>query len=152
MGEGMRDRQDGRTPLRARRAHASRRLPVAGVLAALVVSALMLLATATASAFSAHGSVEQVYVTGLEANAQMSLLGPKGETVATQNADALGGLLFRHVTPAKKYHVRPTSTSEESGPLTVRTQRPKPWGKSFIKQSIPSSGYGYLTTRDGTQL
>ncbi|HTA05780.1 MAG TPA: CocE/NonD family hydrolase, partial [Solirubrobacteraceae bacterium] len=107
---------------------------------------------ASASAFNAQGSVEQVYVTGLAPGAQMSLLKKKGETVATQNADALGGLLFRHVAPGKRYRVRLTSSGEESAPLTVRTQKPAGWNHSIYKQSIPSSGYGYLTTRDGTQL
>ena len=54
-----------------------------------------------ASAFSAHGSVEQVYVTGLAPSAQMSLLRSNGETVSTQTADSLGGLLFRNVAPAR---------------------------------------------------
>ena len=49
---------------------------------------------AGASAFTAQGSVEQVYATGLTPNAQASLL-KKGATVATQNADSLGGVLFR---------------------------------------------------------
>ena len=119
---------------------------------ALVVPVLLLVLAASASAFSAHGSVEQVYVTGLEPGAQMSLLGSKGETVATQNADELGGLLFRHVTPGKRYRVKLTSNSEEAGPLTVHAQNAKPWNSAIYKQTIPSSGYGYLTTRDGTQL
>jgi uncharacterized protein len=50
---------------------------------------------ADASAFTAQGSVEQVYVTGLAANAQVSLLNKSGATVYTQDADSLGGLLFR---------------------------------------------------------
>ena len=133
-------------------ASALRRRILTAVGIACSVSALWLCAAATASAFSAHGSVEQVYVTGLAPGAQMSLLGSNGETVATQTADSLGGLLFRNVAPGKHYRVRLTSTSEESGPITVHTQKPAPWNKSIYKQSIPSSGYGYLTTRDGTQL
>jgi uncharacterized protein len=122
---------------------------IAPVLAALAVC---LVTAATASAFSAQGSVEQVYVTGLSPGAQMSLLGKKGETVSTQTADSLGGLLFRKVAPGKDYQVRLSSTSEVSGPITVRTQKPAPWNHSVYKQSIPNSGYTYLTTRDGTQL
>jgi hypothetical protein len=117
-----------------------------------VVLAAWLATAATASAFSAHGSVEQVYVTGLAPGAQMSLLRKNGETVSTQTADALGGLLFRNVAPGSRYRVRLTSTSEESAPLTVHTQKAASWNRSTYKQSIPSSGYTYLTTRDGTQL
>ena len=79
---------------------------IAPVLAALAVC---LVTAATASAFSAHGSVEQVYVTGLAPGAQMSLLGEDGETVSTQTADSLGGLLFRNVAPGKRYRVTLTS-------------------------------------------
>jgi len=122
------------------------------LLGAIASLALLLLTAATASAFSAHGSVEQVYVTGLAPGAQMSLLGKKGETVATNAADALGGLLFRKVAPGKKYRVRLISSGEELSPITVYTQKPKGWNKSVKKQSIPASGYGYMTTRDGTQL
>jgi predicted acyl esterase len=119
---------------------------------ALVVIAVWLGAAATASAFNAQGSVEQVYVTGVAPNAQVSLLRSTGETVATQDADALGGLLFRNVAPEPGYRTRLTSTAEEVGPITVYSQAAAPWDPSVYEQSIPSSGYGYLTTRDGTQL
>ena len=136
----------GRSICPAASCSASRVIPTLIVLAAWLVTA------ATASAFSAHGSVEQVYVTGLAPSAEMSLLRSDGETVSTQTADARGGLLFRKVAPGKRYRVRLTSTSEEFGPITVHTQAAKPWDHSIYKQSIPNSGYTYLTTRDGTQL
>ena len=116
------------------------------------MTAVWLVAAASASAFSAHGSVEQVYVTGLAPSAQMSLLRSNGETVSTQTADSLGGLLFRSVTPESGYRVRLSSNGEESGPITVYTQATTPWDPSVYEQSIPSSGYTYLTTRDGTEL
>jgi len=107
---------------------------------------------ASASAFTAQGSAEQVYVTGLAPNAQASLLNSSGGTVYTQNADPLGGLLFRNVTPGAGYHVRLTSTGEASGPITVHSDAAAPWDPSIYNQSIPDNGYTYLTTRDGTQL
>ena len=133
-------------------ASAGWRRALLGVIPALVVTAVWLTIAATASAFSAHGSVEQVYVTGLAPSAQMSLLRKNGETVSTQSADALGGLLFRNVAPGSHYRVRLSSTGEESALLTVHKQKAASWNASTYKQSIPSSGYGYLTTRDGTQL
>ncbi len=102
--------------------------------------------------FSAHGSAEQVYVTGLSPSASMSLLDRTGATVATQRADSLGGLLFRNVTPGPGYRVRLTATGAESRPLTVISTRPAPPSTSVYNQTIPTSGYGYLTTRDGTKL
>jgi predicted acyl esterase len=117
-----------------------------------LAAAVCLVASATASAFSANGSVEQVYVTGLAPGAQMSLLRSGGETVSTQTADSLGGLLFRNVAPEEGYRVRLGSAGEESGPITVHTQASAPWDPGVYEQSIPDSGYTYLTTRDGTQL
>ena len=80
------------------------------VLACMLVSAAVArAATAPQPSFSAHGSVEQVYVTGLAPNAQMSLVNAAGKTVATQPADAQGGLVFRNVTPGSGYRVRPAA-------------------------------------------
>jgi uncharacterized protein len=125
-----------------------------GSLTALVAIMALLLSAAAASAFAgnAQGSVEQVYVTGLTSGAHATLLGSKGETVATQTADSLGGLLFRKVAPGKGYTVELNPSGEKSEPITVHTQAPAPWDKAIYKQSIPESGYGYLTTRDGTRL
>ena len=50
------------------------------------------------TSFDAHGSVEQVYATGLPAGASTSLLDSSDTVVATRNANDLGGILFRNVT------------------------------------------------------
>jgi predicted acyl esterase len=84
--------------------------------------------------------------------AQASLLDPAGQVVATRNVNDLGGLLFRNVTPGDGYRVRLTATNETSGPLTVLTTQPAPPSTDGYNQTVPSDGYGYLTTRDGTQL
>jgi predicted acyl esterase len=126
--------------------------PGALVIATLAALAVLLLAAASASAFTAQGSAEQVYATGLAPNAQASLLNSTGGTVYTQNADSLGGLLFRNVTPGAGYRVRLASTGEASAPITVHSDASAPWDPSIYDQSIPDNGYTYLTTRDGTQL
>jgi predicted acyl esterase len=123
-----------------------------GGIAALVVSAVWLAAPASAAAFTAQGSAAQVYVTGLAPDAQASLLNSRGATVYTQNADPLGGLLFRNVTPGGGYRVRETSTGETSSAITVHSAAAAPWDPSIYNQTIPDNGYTYLTTRDGTQL
>ncbi|MHB1488508.1 MAG: CocE/NonD family hydrolase [Acidimicrobiales bacterium] len=126
---------------------------------ALMISTWLVISSMTATGvsastpnFNAVGSAEQVYVTGLAPSAQMSLITPGGQTLYTQSADSLGGLLFRNVTPGKGYRVRLNSDGTESGPLTVHTDRAAPWDPGIYDQSIPDSGYTYLTTRDGTKL
>src|SRR5438270_1276900 len=131
-----------------------RRLRLCAALCGAVL-AFMFMPAAGARAqptFSAHGSVEQVYVTGLGAGEQTSLLNPAGQTIATPRADSLGGLLFRNVTPGSGYRVRLSGTGTESGPLTVLSTQSAPPSTDVYNQTIPASGYGYLTTRDGTKL
>jgi uncharacterized protein len=113
---------------------------------------LMTSGAARAATFSAHGSAQQVYVTGLAPYAQMSLLTSTGTTLSTQNADSLGGLLFRNVPPGKGYRVQLDPNGAESGPITVHSDAAAPWDPGIYDQSIPDDGYTYLTTRDGTQL
>jgi predicted acyl esterase len=129
-----------------------RRARTIGVISMFVAFAVWLVTAASASAFTAQGSVNQVYAAGLPANAEAALLNSSGATVYTQNADSQGGLLFRNVKPAAGYKVRLTSTGEASGSLTVHTGAATPWNPAVYNQEIPEQGYTYLTTRDGTQL
>jgi predicted acyl esterase len=105
-----------------------------------------------AATFTAHGSAQQVYVLGLTAYERMSLVDAHGRRVSTQSADSLGGLLFRNVPPGSGYRVRRYPNGAESGPVTVHATASAPWDPSVYNQSIPESGYTYLTTRDGTRL
>src|SRR5579859_6835727 len=93
------------------------RRPVAAralALATSVAITLITAATATAATFSAHGSAEQVYVTGLAPHEEMALVAATGTTVAVQRADSLGGLLFRNVTPGSGYRVSQYPSGAES--------------------------------------
>jgi len=120
--------------------------------AAGALALVLLAATAAgASAFTAHGSVQQVYVRGATPATQLTLVNGAGQTVATRTANSLGGALFRDVPPGSGYRVRP-ATGADSEPLTVLSTSPAPPSTSVYDQSIPADGYGYLTTRDGTQL
>jgi uncharacterized protein len=127
------------------------------VLAALSLVILGASTVATPSAraadgFTAHGSARQVYVVGLPAGASATLVDGLGQTVSTQQANSLGGVLFREVAPGSGYQVREDSTGVTSEPVTVHSEAAEPWDPSIYDQSIPSDGYSYLTTRDGTQL
>src|SRR3954466_11399466 len=81
-------------------------------------------ATAAEAAIDAHGSVEQVYATGLAPSGPASLLDRNGRTVATEHADSLGGLIFRAVKPGAGYRV--LAGGDTSPPLTVLDKRPAP--------------------------
>ena len=122
------------------------------LLATLVPVATATAATTPTTTFTAAGSAEQVYAVGLASGEEASLLGPTGHVVSTRHADPLGGVLFGNVRPGRGYRVRVGATSEESGPLTVHTDASAPWDPGIYARTIPASGYGYLTTRDGTEL
>lgn len=125
-------------------------IAIASVLTLLpVLSAPGAPATA-AGGLDAHGSVNQVYATGLTPGATVTLVDAHGNTVATRTANPLGGVLFRDVPEGPGYVVR--SGAASSAPLTVHDDSPTPWDTSFYSQTLPAEGYGYLTTRDGTQL
>jgi predicted acyl esterase len=119
-------------------------------LTAAALALALLAAPGVAHAFSAGGSVEQVYATGLEPGTRATLLDSGDRRVARKRADAQGGVLFRKVKPGSGYRVRAGELI--SDPLTVMTTRSEPPDTSIYDQELPTSGYGYLTTRDGTKL
>jgi predicted acyl esterase len=109
-------------------------------LTAAIAVALTALAPASAhAAIVARGSAEQVQVTGAKPDQEVTL-----EGVRTQRAGSLGGVVFRDVKPGR-YSVAGKS-------VTVFSDRSAPPSTKVYGQRIPRSGYGYLTTRDGTQL
>src|SRR3954451_22133096 len=126
-------------PLRAR-------LPVA-----VAISSALIAPGIAHAAIDAHGSSKQVYATGVKSKAQVSLFDGKGRKIATKRADGLGGVLFRNVKPGTGYRIRPAGGSK-SAPLTVVSNRAAPPSTDVYNQTLPTSGYGYMTMRDGTKL
>ncbi len=104
----------------------------------------------SASAFDARGSVEQVWATGLTPGAEVTLRDSGGATVATKNANDLGGTLFRNVAVGGGYTV--ASGSETSAPLIVFDKDPTPPSADFYEQEVKPDGYGYMAMRDGVKL
>ncbi|MFL5974282.1 MAG: CocE/NonD family hydrolase [Solirubrobacterales bacterium] len=119
------------------------RLATAVVLAAL---ASLLAPAGAAAALHVRGSVEQVHVTGAKAHQRLALTDRSGRRVTAQRAGALGAAVFRDITPGAGYRV------DGAGPVTVLPNRSAPPSTKLYRQRIPSDGYGYLTTRDGTSL
>ena len=101
---------------------------------ALLAALLALAFPAAASAFDAHGSARQVYVTGLTPGAPTVLIKPGGKTV-TRAADPQGGLLFRNLKPASGYQVR--SGGAASPPLTVISDQRRAAGRRRLRPVDP---------------
>ena len=114
----------------------------------------MVLAPALAQAeFEAKGSVEQVYATGLEPKAKMSLLDRKGKVVDDpERRTKRAALLFRQREAGQGLPRRHAEGQQRPAPLTVLTKRSAPPDESIYDQEIEPDGYQYLETRDGTEL
>ena len=106
-------------------------------------------AAAAETTMDAQGSAEQVYATGLAPGAKTKLV-RKGKKVATKQAGEQGGVVFRRVKPGSGYIV--SARGEKSKALTVYSTKSAPPDKKVYDQEIASSGYQYLTMRDGTKL
>ena len=109
-------------------------------------------AASAATALAVGGSVQQVYVTGAPPGEILVLVNRRGASVAELPAGSLGGLVFRGVPPGPGYRVRPAAGGAASRAVTVLPDRSAPPSTRIYDHHIPSSGYGYLTTRDGTKL
>jgi hypothetical protein len=108
--------------------------------------------SAAAAAFTVTGSVEQVVVTGATPDAELVLVGRDGAVVGRGTVDALGSLLFRGIEPGAGYRVEQRGSDPRRSPrVQVRAVDDHP-GTSFYEEQSIQPGYGYLTTRDGTQL
>ncbi|HWA64806.1 MAG TPA: CocE/NonD family hydrolase [Mycobacteriales bacterium] len=141
------------TPHRRKSLPAGRSFAAAvALLASLIVGVGAASASPHAGAgpLSVTGSVNEVFATGVAPGATAELTDSAGKVVAKQAADSLGGVIFYKVKAASGYRV--VAGGKTSKPVTVHTKRSAPWDPSVYNQSIPDSGYGYLTTRDGTKL
>ena len=116
--------------------------------AALLAGTFVAHGAEAAAPLRAHGSIEQAYATGLAPRATVTLLNARGTAVATKRATAEGGVLFTKVKPGS-YRLKAAGSSSA---VTVHPLANAPWDASFYTQAITDDGYGYLTTRDGTQL
>ncbi len=125
----------------------------------LMATAVPLAVTATATpavavdAFTARGSVGQVYSYGHVSGATVELLDGTSAVVDSGTADTAGAKLFRDVVPGTGYQVR--TTAGTVGPLTVTSSDVNPPDSFYAQRALDeplAAGFGYLTTRDGTKL
>ncbi len=106
-----------------------------------------------------RGSVHQVAVKHAPPGAPIRLV-RRGEVLQTDTVDDLGSMLFRNVEARRGYQVEIDNGAETTtaGPVRVMRPRDVPPPSFYADQQLevgnlsPTAGYGYLTTRDGTQL
>jgi predicted acyl esterase len=139
--------------------------PIAAIVAVLVGVAVLPVASAGATrratggdvAFTVRGSVHQVHVIGAPAGTELELR-RKGRTVARAETDDLGGFLFRNVEDGSGYTVAVREPRQQSKPFRVLGADETPPQSLYENQTVAvdnltsTSGYGYITTRDGTTL
>jgi hypothetical protein len=108
---------------------------------------------AAEASFAAHGSVNQVYITGATEGEVLELVGADSVVQQTGTVDAQGALIFRNVDAGASYRV----VAGHPGPLSASpaltvTNVDEPPPQEFYSSQTIGSGYGYLQTRDGTLL
>ncbi|HSQ00985.1 MAG TPA: CocE/NonD family hydrolase [Candidatus Dormibacteraeota bacterium] len=108
---------------------------------------------AAEAAFAAHGSVNQVYVTGATEGDVLELVGDDSVVQQSGTVDAQGALIFRNLTAGAGFRVvagYPNALS--ASPALMVTNVDEPPAQSFYESQQVAKGYGYLQTRDGTLL
>ncbi|MEP6626030.1 MAG: CocE/NonD family hydrolase [Acidimicrobiia bacterium] len=111
------------------------------------------------SSLVVRGSVHQFAVLHAPPGAPITLM-RKGAVVQTGTVDSLGGFNFHNLKAAPGYSVEihDGATTITGGPVTVLSETTTPDQSLYSSQHLEitnlgnNSGYGYLTTRDGTQL
>ena len=125
----------------------------AGVAAIIVVWTLVPASGAahatTLASYSAHGSVNQVYVTHAPPGATLELENASAAVVETGTVDDLGSFLFKDVDAGNGYTV--VDGGEASPPLHVMAETETPPQSLYDSQHLVN-GFQYITTRDGTEL
>ncbi len=104
--------------------------------------------------FQVRESVEQLHVTHAEPGVELRVIDSAGTEIERGLADDLGSLVFRLLTPGEGYSVEETigDELEAARDLTVMSIEGSLPDTSFYTDQVLEPGFGYLTTRDGTQL
>jgi predicted acyl esterase len=116
---------------------------------------LLLVAPSTpaGAAFSARGSIKQIYTWGHPVGSTVELHDPSNNVIASGVADAQGAKMFRDLAPGTGYTVVEGGVSSASLTVTDPSQNPP---DSFYASDAAAhplgAGFGYVTTRDGTTL
>ena len=103
--------------------------------------------------FTIRESVEQLHIWNCEPDIELDVLDPSGDLVFSSFTDYQGSLVVRELEPGYGYVVRLARDHEDfTDQLTVMTVEESLPSQSFYDTQVLEIGYGYLTTRDGTEL
>ena len=111
------------------------------------------LSGAAEASFAAHGSVNQVYITGATEGETLELVGADSIVQQSGIVDEQGALIFRNVDAGAGFRVvagYPDALSASAAMSVTNLDEPPP--QSFYDSQTIVGGYGYLQTRDGTLL
>ena len=161
-------------PSSIRRVAALHRGLLAGVVTALLLAAATACVPGAGGTVSARGGVGQILATGQPPGVSLEVVDAGGQvvpsvdlagnTVLARTTDASGQVVFRYLPPGEGYQVRRADTKpgvvNPSGPVAVTAMDQAPSSDLYTNQHLtfsgffnnPTTGYGYMTTRDGTQL
>lgn len=105
------------------------------------------------AAYTARGSVQQLYVLGAEEGQELRLEDGDGNVLQSGAADAQGTFIFRDVTAGDGYVVSSPQDGATaiSEPVAVTNPEDAPSHAFYAAQTL-ESGYQYIETRDGTLL
>lgn len=134
--------------------HAFRSLACAFFVFELVLAACSPAADPGNARFFVRESVEQLHITHADAGAVLAVYDRDGVEVSRGTADKLGSLVFRRLAPGDGYTVRVVDANppESSRPLSVMSIAGSTPPQSFYAAQKLAPGFGYIKTRDGTEL
>jgi putative CocE/NonD family hydrolase len=104
---------------------------------------------------SIRGSVRQVIVKDAATDATLTLYGPDGSVAAEATIDnRFGSYVFEDIEPGEGYQVSQTVDGSESPRSETVRVLPVDYTppQSFYDQQTLTEGFGYIETRDGTEL
>ncbi len=104
------------------------------------------------ASFDVRESVEQLHVWNATPGIELEVVNETGDQIAAGTVDEHGGLVFRLIPPGSGYAVQTLDGSDREAPLTVMSKHASTPDQAFYDGQVIEPGFGYIETRDGTQL
>jgi len=106
------------------------------------------------ASFQVRESVAQLQISHAQPGSALVLADAEGVEIQRGQVDDLGSLLFRKIPAGEDYRVQTEGVDpqERSRPLKVMSEAGSLPAPDFYTGQQLHEGFGYITTRDGTQL